>query len=116
MNAEMANRWCKALRSGEFVQGEGQLRTLDNKYCCLGVLCELDSRDTDTAWELYTGPNPFKPTTTEGHQYLGAAYILPSSIAAKYGLNLDDLGNLSSMNDRGISFEEIADFIEKKIQ
>jgi hypothetical protein len=42
MNAELKAKWLAALRSGEFVQGKGELlndRQGSNKrYCCLGVL------------------------------------------------------------------------------
>lgn len=30
--------WVRNLRSGEFAQGHGQLRSSDGGYCCLGVL------------------------------------------------------------------------------
>src|SRR3990167_9170550 len=43
MNIELRNRlirqWHADLLSGEFQQGQGCLKN-DNKYCCLGVLCE----------------------------------------------------------------------------
>ena len=39
---EKARRlWVRALRSGKYNWGKRALRTDDNKYCCLGVLCEL---------------------------------------------------------------------------
>ena len=41
MNSEVKGQWTTALRSGEYEQGNGVLRTIDNTYCCLGVLCEL---------------------------------------------------------------------------
>lgn len=38
MRKEDANKWLKALRSGDYKQGNGHLKTADNKFCCLGVL------------------------------------------------------------------------------
>ena len=41
---QKANRkkWVAALRSGKYKQGKGQLYdNLDEKYCCLGVACDL---------------------------------------------------------------------------
>lgn len=41
MDAIVKAKWTAALRSGEFEQGVGSLKTLDGKYCCLGVLAEV---------------------------------------------------------------------------
>ena len=40
MNTEVKKLWTAALRSGEYEQGTGALRTARG-YCCLGVLCEV---------------------------------------------------------------------------
>jgi hypothetical protein len=45
MNPEVKAMWLTDLRSGEFTQGKGALRTEDGEYCCLGVLCELGARE-----------------------------------------------------------------------
>lgn len=48
MSPELKTRWLEALRSGEYKQGRAYLRK-DDKFCCLGVLCDLiDS----TQWGL----------------------------------------------------------------
>lgn len=36
--------WIDALRSGKYEQGHLRLRTADDKYCCLGVVCDLVSK------------------------------------------------------------------------
>jgi hypothetical protein len=41
MNKEIKEKWINALRSGKYEQGKSQLRSLSNKFCCLGVLCDL---------------------------------------------------------------------------
>lgn len=44
MNPEVRRRWQAALRSGNYAQGRGLLHYVDDgedKFCCLGVLCEL---------------------------------------------------------------------------
>lgn len=38
---EVRQLWVKALRSGEYKQGKECLKTVDGKYCCLGVLTDL---------------------------------------------------------------------------
>lgn len=40
MDPKVKAMWTEALRSGEYEQARGYLRT-DNGYCCLGVLCEV---------------------------------------------------------------------------
>lgn len=41
MKTEIRDAWADALESGEYKQGYGQLRTADDKFCALGVLCDL---------------------------------------------------------------------------
>lgn len=44
MNPEVKAEWLKALRSGEYEQGTGQLKRVSSDgpvYCCLGVLEDL---------------------------------------------------------------------------
>jgi len=44
VKADIKAQWVKDLRSGEYEQGQGVLRTTASggrsKYCCLGVLCQ----------------------------------------------------------------------------
>jgi hypothetical protein len=60
MKADIKARWIEALRSGNYTQGFGKLRD-GNKFCCLGVLCELAvadgivSRSTNDDIHEYTG-------------------------------------------------------------
>ena len=41
MKPEIQAEWVAALRSGEYKQGTGVLRSEANEFCCLGVLCDL---------------------------------------------------------------------------
>ena len=41
MRKKVNQLWVNALRSGKYEQGRGVLCSLDNKYCCLGVLTEV---------------------------------------------------------------------------
>lgn len=43
MNKEFVRKWIKALRSGEYEQGEKFLKQVGDKtvHCCLGVACEV---------------------------------------------------------------------------
>lgn len=58
MKEEIKRRWVEALRSGEFEQGRERLLTVGRKgepdrFCCLGVLCELylDDHPEHPGWD-----------------------------------------------------------------
>lgn len=50
MNEEIKQQWIDALTSGEYAQGRKVLRTKDNTYCCLGVLCDLAVKKGIARW------------------------------------------------------------------
>ena len=109
MKKVIADKWVKALRSKKYKQGEGQLRTGKNEFCCLGVLCNLHAQEhpkfaaTQTDAGLYDDQNSF-----------------PSKLVQKWAglknscgdFNSPD-GSLVDMNDGGNNFLEIAEVIEK---
>lgn len=89
MDKELKAKWVKALRSGEFEQGQNELEGPGNRFCCLGVLCSLEA----------------KPTTGSGisFSYRWAGERVGSRAYSK----------LIDMNDNlCLSFSEIADYIE----
>ena len=111
MRKEVAEKWVKALRSGEFLQGKTQLRS-ENHYCCLGVLCELYRQETGNGEWTEKGFCSFGETL-EG--------LPPMAVRDWAGLcslsgTLSLFGNpsLVTMNDSlSKSFEQLADYIEK---
>ena len=44
MHQTIARQWVDALRSGEYSQGRRKLRSADDQFCCLGVLCNLHAQ------------------------------------------------------------------------
>ena len=50
MNQEVKAKWVAALRGGQYQQGPGYLRRND-KFCCLGVLCDLFAKEEHGDWE-----------------------------------------------------------------
>ncbi len=101
MKPEIKKKWVQTLRSGKFQQGQGCLRQGD-KFCCLGVLCELHREETHGEWKL--------------GNYLGAVQLPPDEVSNWSGLtSLDRIKTIAGMNDGGVSFETIADQIEKFI-
>lgn len=70
MNPAVKKKWVAALRSGEYEQGRELLRE-GNRFCCLGVLCDLHAKQTKRAWE--------------GSSY-GGFYLPPSKVVRWAGL------------------------------
>ncbi len=104
MNKEIAKRWVAALRSGKYKQGRGALNKNDS-FCCLGVLCDISELNTWVA----------SNTNTEG--YDGEQGVLPVQVMEWAGIKSSVAdspgGSLTSQNDTGASFSEIASIIEK---
>lgn len=121
MNQEVKQKWITALRGGEYKQGRDALKTADNTFCCLGVLCDLYLQEGNPGeWKYVRGGINVRfypdPTTLEGSN---AAY-LPESVQQWAGMDSDNgsMGTeypLSTLNDAGKSFLEIADIIEQNL-
>ena len=109
MKEEIKKLWLAALRSGKYNQGQNALRR-GNKFCCLGVLCDLHAKETSGKWRRMK-------------VYLGGSVVLPTEVCVWAGLRepnplakTEDLSSsLVELNDGGWSFSEIADIIEKEI-
>lgn len=113
--------WVKALRSGEYKQGQGQLRKY-NSFCCLGVACEISgsSYEGDRAY-----PSQEIATQIYGLQTRGGALELTPDcphyqrIADFYdpyggGVGITNV-ELAGLNDGpGLTFDQIADIIEHR--
>lgn len=41
MKEKVKDLWVEALRSGKYKQGKHSLKNNNDKYCCLGVLCDV---------------------------------------------------------------------------
>lgn len=100
---DVMKRWIKALRSGEYKQGRGCLRTDNNEFCCLGVLCDVVNPNS---WTLRADNR----WTSDGK----SAY--PSESACwSAGISIVEAPALSGMNDSDeLSFVAIANYLEEK--
>lgn len=117
MNQEIKAKWVAALRSGEYEQGTSHLNK-DDKFCCLGVLCDIYRKET--------GEGEWQPT---GDGYASQfkiqndweSKVTPSIVAGWAGLVLKNpvpiefRQSLAEMNDEGKTFAEIADIIEEHL-
>jgi hypothetical protein len=118
MNPEIKSMWVAALRSGDYQQGQGQLRNHNDYFCCLGVLCDL-MPTSNGGW--YTVEDDEDLTSI--YEFDGMTELLPDSVMM--WANLDSYNprvlvadglyvNLSTLNEeRGYTFARIADAIEE---
>ena len=103
-----------ALRSGKYKQGTLTLRNSKDEFCCLGVACDLLDH---IEWQADVCGSCYGVSDTKDMYLIGT---LPRSVQSIYGFRSDNgsardrnvLLNLTSLNDQGTSFEEIADILE----
>ena len=106
MTPELKAKWLGALRSGKYEQGHHRLHE-GNKFCCLGVLCDIagyewkkDSRDM--YGNIYTCP-------------AGTDYIEVKEEQNSLGLPERIHRMCCDLNYGNHSFSAIADFLEKNL-
>lgn len=102
--------WLSALRSSDYEQGRCVLRTRENRYCCLGVLCDITD---STRWK--------EPESYDiAYRWADSYSTLPEILVEFHGFANSVGGamnrfagySLVSMNDDGVPFTEIADKLE----
>lgn len=103
MKKVIAMKWAKALESGKYKQGKGELY-LKGKYCCLGVLCELAPKSKIT--------KRFRGKITGGT--LISQPRVKKWAEMKYHNGTFTGGSLVNLNDNGMSFKGIAQLIRKE--
>ncbi len=113
MNKDVKEKWISALRSGEYKRTINLLHE-DNKFCCLGVLCDLAVKEG-----IIEEPKMINNFYVYGeHQEVD---VLPKEVYDWAGLekwsrngryNETDF-TLAELNDDGKSFKYIAKVIEK---
>jgi hypothetical protein len=125
MDPKLKREWVVALRSGDYKQGAGALRIVEHpntnryRYCCLGVLCDIQGR----RW--YKGGGSDYGVSYDGFIDFGGSE--DARIREALGGEANELmvgedegyhdvvTDLSHMNDNGCTFEEIADYIEQNL-
>ncbi len=124
-------RWVAALRSGNYKQGKRRLR-VEDRFCCLGVLCDIVKYDIGLQWKEHNREGNAVPTAKPNDMTykIGTSGIglLPKEVT-EYVFELEPgeplphgdicagkyARSLAEMNDRGSSFEEVAQLIEERI-
>ena len=137
MKPEIKQKWIDALRSGEYVQGNGKLNT--GAFCCLGVLCDLAAKENLVKWEAeleygwkvcidgdttrnydFLTPSVIKWAELEQHtNRFGDVQVKWDPILIKDGYEGEDYDEtvieISELNDNEVSFSVIADLIESQL-
>ncbi len=102
-NRTQIKKWVEVLKSGKYEQGKGTLEA-NGKFCCLGVACDLfipkDKQMRGKKGHL-VGMLPHDQDYAPDW-----LHSVNADIRVGYGTSL------STMNDRGESFIEIANIIE----
>jgi hypothetical protein len=128
MDKERLKEWIDALRSGEYVQGRGNLATQEGgvvRYCCLGVACEVaikDGLDLESRWGRPIGNEVEEWVETDHKFYDSEDLVLPPAVQDWLGIPgsttvevmLNGMeGSVIDLNDdEGWDFNQIADALE----
>ena len=138
VKAERMKLWTAALRSGEYEQAKGYLKS-DDGYCCLGVACEVAVKN---GLDIETDPESgYKSKTSFSKEDYWENSCLPREVMEWYGLDKtnptvvyevtedevdeetgevfegDELSTeLSELNDSfGYDFNQLADLIDDQL-
>lgn len=126
MNQQIKKLWIDALRSGEFRQGKSRLRSSIDKFCCLGVLCELHRREKGLDWSNQGYDDSSHFSYDSEASFLSEEMIEWAGLKSKNpSVKISDrITLLSTLNDGGsdkigtiepLPFNKIADLIEEQL-
>lgn len=127
MRPEVKAKWLAALRSGEYRQAREHLHVRDegDRFCCLGVLCEIAAnegvvvREADDGLVTYDDKEDMPPRSVRIWAF-GEQEFLPHdpwevAYARSDEARAQEVG-LATLNDEyGLGFAEIADAIEASL-
>lgn len=119
MNQDLKEKWIKALRSGDYKQGKGYLNQNNEKYCCLGVLCNVYGIEWKEIQRVsgFIISGIFGLNDPDELNNLNISRV-PLNISNEIGLTDWAQDTLINMNDRindNLDFTQIADWIEEHL-
>ncbi len=106
MNQQVKQKWVDALKSGDYQQTRATLKD-QSGFCCLGVLCDLYSKETGEDW-VQDGRDYYPPTAV----CEWAGFVNTYNPKVEYG---EERLSLADLNDNGKSFKEIAAIIQEQL-
>lgn len=112
MNKEVAEMWADALEAGEYQQGKSCLKDGD-RFCCLGVLCDLHKRRTNSGRWSHNGSQEVYRVGVCGDE---DDILLPHSVSEWAGVRGNcpfiDGRSIVDLNDTvGLAFPDLAALI-----
>jgi hypothetical protein len=106
MTPELIEQWAAALESGKYKQGRAELRSCDDEFCCLGVLCDIIAPEGWKPLALASARYDYAhPSAPEDHR----TSIPPAVLLDQIGLTRNQAYILAGVNDRGVPFTLIAE-------
>lgn len=105
MNPEVKKIWLEALKSGEYKKGVDRLRSEDNAFCCLGVLCNLHA----------IAHPEFASEQVDKLMYDSNSATLGWNVERWSGVEDSAQWALACINDSSDSFEPVIQFIEENL-
>lgn len=120
MNKPRVEKLIEALRSESYPQGRNRLKTIDDRFCCLGVCADLARETLGGEWTQDNFGNPLFSLDDRSYRVdlMGWNHKngnIERPIADYFGLADEDEHQMMRMNDNGKSFNEIADWLEAKL-
>ena len=118
MKANIKKRWIKALRSGKYKQAKMALKDNQGGMCCLGVLCDVTKRETGGHWkgnEFFDKKENANYNPNLLPDFVANILDMPSNgiLKRRYYTTNGYQEALTSLNDNGLSFKQIANIIDK---
>lgn len=108
--AKNVSDWLAALRSGKYRQQRHANLENESGFCCFGVVCRVVNKNHKN---MIPVDNAGSVVVFDGHSAaLPEVATRALGLASSFG-NFDD-DCLSTLNDTGSTFAEIADIIESK--
>lgn len=108
MNKEIKEEWLAALKSGEYKKGIGMLRSGDDRYCCLGVLCDLHNKKQEVnGWVAHK--------IVDETKYSYHCSVGYSPLAVQEWSDLKTMITLTKLNDSSDTFDKVIEYIEKQL-
>lgn len=91
LDPEWKDAWLEALCSGNYEQGIGQLRSASDRFCCLGVLCDVAAKKGHGEWAggvNFVNDFPFLSRTEEFGEEEDSS-VLPRMLQGLLGVDSD---------------------------
>lgn len=118
LKPEVKEKFLKALRSGEYIQGKNYLRMKGEdgvtRHCCLGVLGELYQKETENEFANLDQPRQLDQTLD--HAVCEWAFDEDDSELYNPALKYNNVFVSASMlnDDADLTFSQIADLFEEQ--